>query len=108
FSAKIDQGREALADPTQLGRVLLARVFANDEFFRVSVIAGIDPDLVHPLGRFHRGFRFEMDIGDDWDIAAALAQTFRDIYQIARILHRGRGDADDLAANVRQFDRLLD
>src|SRR5207237_5048706 len=36
------------------------------------------------------------------------AQTFDDVLQITRVLYRRRGDSDNLAANIRQFDRLLD
>ena len=108
FFAKVDQGRESLADPIQLGRVLFVRVFANYEFLRVSVIAGVDPDLVHPFSCFHRGFRLKMNIGHDRHLAAALAQSFDDIFQIARVFHRRRGNPDNLASDVCELDRLLD
>ncbi len=49
-----------------------------------------------------------MDIGDDRHIVAARAQTFHDVLEIARILHRRRGDSDNFAAGVREFHRLLD
>ncbi len=55
----------------------------NQEFFRVGVIARIDPDFLDPFRRFHRGFRFEMDVGHNRHIAAALAQTFDDVFEIA-------------------------
>ena len=95
--AKFDQRRKPLANPRQLGCVLLIGVFADHELLRVGVIAGIDPHLVDPFGRFHRGLGFEMDIRDDRHIAAALAQTFDDVLQVARVFHRRRGDAHDLA-----------
>src|SRR6266404_3668498 len=106
--AQIYQGREAFANPAELGHVLFVRVFANHELLRVGVIAGVDPDLVYPFSRFHRGVRFEMDIGHDWHVAAALAQSFHDIFQIARVFHRRRGNPDNLAPDVRELDRLLD
>src|SRR6266481_7999453 len=49
-----------------------------------------------------------MDIGHDWHVAAALAQSFHDIFQIARVFHRRRGNPDNLAPDVRELDRLLD
>ena len=49
-----------------------------------------------------------MDVGDDWHIAAALAQTFDDVLEVARVFYSGCGDADDLTASVRQLHRLLD
>src|SRR5438552_7199398 len=106
--AKIDKWREPLPDSIQLGRVLFVRIFANEEFLRVGVIAGVDPDFVYPFGRFHRGFGFEMDIGHDWHIAAALAQSLHDVFQIARVLHRGRGNSHNFATDLSQLDRLLD
>jgi hypothetical protein len=50
----------------------------------------------------------EMDVSDDRDVAAALAQTFDDVLEIARILHRRRGDPDNFTASLCQLDRLLD
>ena len=49
-----------------------------------------------------------MDIGDYGHVAAALAQAFDDMLQIACILHCRRGDPDNLTAGLRQLDRLLD
>ena len=106
--AQLDKRRKPLADPIQLRRVLFVGVFADLEFFRVGVVARIDAHFLHPFCRFHRCVGLEMDVGDDRHIAAALAQTFDDVLEIARILHRRRGDADDLAAGVRQLHRLLD
>ena len=77
------------------------------EFLGVGVVAGIDSDLVDPFGRFHRGFRFEMDVGHDRHVAAALAQTRTMCCRLARVFHRGRRDAHDLAAHLRQLDGLL-
>src|SRR5438477_9302199 len=106
--AKFDQRRESLADPIQLGRVLFVGVFTNNEFLRVGVVARIDPDFVDPVGRFHRRFRFEMNIGHDRHIAAALTQSLDDIFQIARVFHRRGGYPHNLTTDIRQFDRLLD
>ena len=105
--AKLDQRRKALTNPIQLRGVLLVRVFANHEFLRVRVIAGIDPHLLHPFCGFHCCFGFEMDIRDDRHIAAAFAQTLHDVLEIARIFHRRRGDANNLTASLREFDCLL-
>ena len=56
----------------------------NLEFFRVGVIAGIDADLLDPFRRFHRGFGFEMNVGHNRHMAAALAQSAHDVLQIRR------------------------
>src|SRR5205085_7360258 len=106
--AKFYQRREALADPLQLGGVLFVGVFEDLELFRVGVIAWVDPDFLYPLRRFHRGFRFEMNVGDDRHLAAALAQAAYDLLQIRRVLYRRRRDSHDLAADFRQLDRLRD
>ncbi len=105
--AEQHQRREPLADALQLRQVLLVRVFDDLEFLRVRVVAGIDAHFLHPLGRFQRGLGLEMDIGHDRHVAALAAQPPHDVLQIRRILHRGRGDADDLATHLRQRERLL-
>src|SRR5262245_21165166 len=48
-----------------------------------------------------------MDISNDWHIAAALAQTFDDALEIARILHPRRGDPDNFTPGARQLHRLV-
>ena len=48
-----------------------------------------------------------MDVGDNRHEAAALAQFGDDVLQIRRVLHRRRGDADELAADGDEFERLL-
>ena len=48
-----------------------------------------------------------MDVCNDWHIAAALPQTFDDVLKIARVLYRGRCDADDFTTYVCQLDCLL-
>src|SRR5262249_1656682 len=80
---------------------------ADDELFRIGVIARVDPHLVHPFCGFHCCLGFEMDICDDRDVAAALPQTLHDVLEVARVLYCGRGDADNLTASLRQFDCLL-
>ena len=83
-------------------------VLADDEFLRVGVVARIDSHLLHPFRRFHCSFRLELDVGHDWYIAAALAQTFDDVLEVARVFHSGCGDAADLTTGIRQFHRLPD
>ena len=99
--------REFLLDALQLGGVLLVGVFLGGKFLRVGVIAGIDADNLDPFHGFHRGFGLEMDVGDDRHEAVLLAQFGDDLLQIRRVLHRRRGDADELAADGDEFERLL-
>ena len=107
FHAKIDQRGKPLANTRQLGCVLLIRVFADDELFRIRVIAWVDTHLVHPFCGFHRCLRLKMDIRDDRHIAVALPQTLHNVLEIACVLYRRRGDAHNLTASLRQFNCLL-
>src|ERR1700757_5228225 len=100
FLAEINQGREPLADPIQLGSVLFIRVFANDEFFGIRVIARIDPYFFHPFRSFHCRFWFEMNISDEWHITAAFSQTLDYVLEITRVLHSWRCDPNDFATCV--------
>ena len=49
-----------------------------------------------------------MDISNYRHIAAAFAQTFDDVLEIARILYRRRSDPDNLTSSLRQLYCLLD
>ena len=106
--AKLHQRREPLANALQLREVLLISVLDDLEFLRVGIVAGIDADLFHPARGFQRGFWLEMDIGDDWDIAALLAEALDDDLEIRGVLDRGSGDANDLAADGHEGERLAD
>ena len=108
FLAELHQRRELFLDAPELLDVLLVGVFLDGEFLRVGVVAGIDADHLHPFGGFHRGIGLEVDVGDDRDQAAALAKFSDDVLQVRRVLHGGRGDADDLAADGDEVERLLD
>ena len=48
-----------------------------------------------------------MDVGDDRHPAILGAQFRDDIFQIGGILHRGCGDADNLATDGNEIERLL-
>ncbi len=106
--AKSDKRRETLANPAQLRSVLLVGVFTDDEFLRVRVVTRIDPHFIDPFRGFHGCFGFEMNVGNDRYIAASYPQTLHDIFEIACIFHRWRGDAYNFAAHVCQLHRLLD
>ena len=101
------QRRELFLDAPQLFSVLRVGVFFDREFLRVRIVAGIHADDFHPLHRFHRCFRFEMDVRDDRNIAAALAKFGDDVLQVRRVLHRRCCDADELATDGDEFKRLF-
>jgi len=105
---KLDQGGEALADAGKLREILGIGILDDLEFLRVGVVAGIDADLLDPAGGLERGLGFEMDIGDDGDVAALGAEPVDDVLEIGGILDGGSGDADDLAADIDQGERLAD
>ena len=102
-----DERGEALLDARQFGGVGLVGVFLDGELLRVGVVAGIDADLLDPLHRFHRGVRLEMDVGDDGDVATDGMEFADDVLKVRGVLNGGRGDADDLAADGDEFQRLL-
>jgi hypothetical protein len=106
--AEIDQGGKLLLDPLQLRFVLGVAVFLDGKLLRVGVVAGIDAHLLDPLRSFKRGVRFEMDVRDDRHMAIPRPQFTNNVFEIRRILHRGRRDAHDLAADLDQFERLAD
>ena len=104
----LTSGVKLLANALQLRRILLVGVFDDRELLRVGVVARIDPDLLDPLGGFHRGLGFEMDVRHDRHMAAPRAQSPDDVLQIGRVLDRRRGDAHDLATDLGQLEGLRD
>ena len=108
FFAELDQRAESLADACDLGFILVVRVFPHVEFFGIREVAGIDPDFIHPLGRFERRVGFEMDVGNERDGAAGTAEFLADILQIFGILNRRRRDSHDLASDCDESKRLFD
>ena len=77
--ALIDQWRELLLDPGQLGGILLVGVFADIELFRVGIVAGIDTHHLAPLHSLHRGVRLEVDVRHHWHVRAAVADAGDDV-----------------------------
>ena len=106
--AKFHQRREAFANAAQLGFIFGVGVFLDREFFRVGVVAGVDADFLDPLRRLHRGVGFEMNVGDERDVAAALAQSGDDVLEIRCVFNGWRGDADDFTADGEEVECLLD
>ena len=104
----LHQRGEALLDAFQLGGVVLVGVFAGGKLLRVRVVARIDPDLLHPLDRFHRRLGLEVDVGHDWDPASQGPKFPDHVLEVGRILHGRRGDPHDLATDRDQFQRLPD
>ena len=64
----LHERRELFLDAREFRRVLFVRVFADDKFFGVSVVARINPNHLAPLHRLQRGVRLEMNIGNHWHI----------------------------------------
>ena len=70
FLAELHQRREAVFDALQLSGILLVGVFLGGKFFGVGVIARVDADDLDPFGRLHSGFRLEVNVRDNRDLAA--------------------------------------
>ena len=106
--AQHDKRREFLADALQLFGVLRVAVFADFEFFLIDVISWIHPDFFHPLGGFERGVGLEMNIGDEWHLAASGTHFAGNVFQVRRVNSRLRGDADDFAAGLSESEHFGD
>ena len=87
---------------------MVVGIFLGGELLGVGVISGVHADDLDPLDGLHRGIGLEMDVGDNRDFAAELAEFGDDVLQVGRVLHRRRGDAHKLAADGDEFERLPD
>jgi hypothetical protein len=103
-----DQRSEAGFDAGQFLGVGFVGVVLDRELLAVGVVARINADFFHPLDRFHGGFRLEMDIGHDGDMAAHLMQFTDDVFEVRRVLHGGGRDADNLATHGHELECLSD
>ena len=92
----------ALRHSFELFSVLLLAVLADFEALLVRVVPRVDANLLDILGRDHRGARREVDVGYQWNRDTALVELAANLAEHLRVAHRGRGDADDLAARPRQ------
>jgi hypothetical protein len=106
--AKVDQGRELLADALQLRLVLDVAVLSDLELLFVGVVAGVHPDFFHPLGGFEGGVRLEMDVRHQRHLAAGGAHLAGDVLQIRRINLLLRRDPDNFATGIRECQDLRD
>ena len=106
--AEIDERLEGLVDAGEFLLVLVVGVLADGEFLFVGEVAGIDADFLDPLRGFHGGVGLEVDVGDDGDVAAGGGELGLDVLEIGGVLDGGRGDADDLAADLDEVEGLLD
>ena len=100
--AQQDQRGELLADALEFLVVLGIAVFADGELFLIGVIAGVDADFFDPFGGFEGGVGFEMDVGDERDVAAGGTDFAGDVLEIGGVGLGLGGDADDFAADLRQ------
>ena len=105
--AFLHQRGKLLFNALKLGGVLFVRVFANDKFLGVSVIAGIHTHHLTPFHSLHRGIRLEMNIRHHRHIRTARANASQNVFEIGRVLFSLRGDADNLATHIHQRHGLL-
>ena len=106
--AEIDQRREALPDPVEFRRIFGIAVVADIELLGVCEVSGVDPHLLDPLRRLQRRLRFEMDVGDQWNMASRGIECGADVLETRGILHRRRGDPHHLASGLDQTKHLAD
>ena len=106
--AKRDEWGEPFANPFEFCRVLGIRILNDFELFRVRVIAGIDPDFFDPSGGFKGRLRLEMDVGNDRNRTTDRPQTSDNLLEISGVFNCGGSDADDLATDRDEFQRLGD
>ena len=104
--AELHQRDEFLADLGDFLGVFVVGVFADGELLLVDVVAGVDADLLDPAGGLERGVGLEMDVGDQRDLAAGGADLAGDVFQVGGVDFRLCGDADDLAAGLRELEHL--
>ena len=103
----LHQRGEGLLNPGQLLPVLVVGILAHGELLLVGKITRIDADLVDPLSGLHRRIRLEMDVRHDRDITASSEELLLDVLEVGSVLHRRRGDPDELAAHFDEIQRLL-
>jgi hypothetical protein len=100
-----DQGRESLADPLELSRVLLVGVVALLEPLGVGEVPRVDADLIHVLNREQRQLGGEVDVGDQGHPDSPGTHPLSDLRERLGILQGGDGDPHDLAPRrVERFD----
>ena len=107
FLAAKDKWRNGLMDTLELGVVGGIGVFEDCELLFVGVVARVDADFLDVFDGLHGGGGKEMDVGDERDVAEAGGSEFLpDGPETAGGLDVGRGDADDLAADLGEGDGL--
>ena len=97
--AEADERAETFADAIEFRGVLVVRILDDFEFFGIGVVTWIDAHFFDPLSGFHGGFGFKVDIGDERDGAAVVAQAGGDGFEIGSVFDGGSGDADDFASD---------
>ena len=100
--ALLDKRPKFLFDAVKFRGILVVRVFADVEFFGVSVVAGVDSNHLAPLHRLECGIRLEMNVGDHRHIRAERTDAGNDRLEVGGVALGLRGDAYDLAAGIDQ------
>ncbi|MFM1944158.1 MAG: hypothetical protein RI897_3140 [Verrucomicrobiota bacterium] len=103
-----DEGGKFLVDAFEFSVVLVVGVFAYGELLFVGIVAGVDADFLDPFGGFEGGFGFEVDIGDDGDVAVLVPEFLDDMLEVSGVFDRGGCDADELGACGDEFEGFLD
>ena len=101
-SCKVHQWREPLAIRANSAAVLLIRVFADDELFRVRVVARIDSDFSTHLAASIAASGLKWISATIGTLQPRSRKLFDDVLEVARVLYRRRCDSDDLATGARR------
>ncbi len=100
FLANLDQRRELLPNPHQLGGVGCVGVVDDLEPLAVGVVAGIDSDFLdNPRGQFG-GIRRKVNIGNQRNPNAFGQQPLLDVFQILRLLDAWGGNPHVLTTRL--------
>ena len=105
--AELDEWGKVFADAIQLLGILLVGILADLEFFLIGVVAGIDPDFLHPFGGFKSGIGFEVDVCYQRHVTSRSTHAVTNVLEIGRIFLGLSGNPDDFTSRLGEVEHLL-
>lgn len=106
--ATLDERSEFGADAVEFLVILRVAVVTHLEFFLIDEVAWVDADFIDPLDGFEGGIRFEVDIGDEWDVAVGGANVAGDMFEVGGVDFGLGGEANDFAAGLGEGEDFGD
>ena len=107
FLAQLHQRSEFGFDAFKLFPILFIGIFPDLELLGIRIIAGIDSNHLHPFGCLHGCLGFEMNVSNQWHVAALVPESLGDVFQIGGMPYRLGRDADQLTACLSEIQSLL-